>query len=306
MPSVLVAHGSQRGGTAELADVIAEALRGHGLAVECVPAAEVTSLARYDAVVLGGALYGGRWARVARRFVSRHATALRARPLWLFSSGPLDDSANQCEVPPPRSVAAIARRLDARGHHMFGGRLAPDATGFITSTMARRLSGDWRDFAAARDWADQLAPELARVPRPQSRTTRPAARWPLALLCGATGITAMLGGALLVIAPDGSLLRAPLAALRYSPFSTFLVPGLVLLLVVGMGNAIAAWRVARDTEAGRESAFVAGVILLGWIVGEMLLLRTLNWLQLGYLAIAIAIVFEAVRRPRSVDAPTAS
>jgi hypothetical protein len=75
-----------------------------------------------------------------------------------------------------------------------------------------------------------------------------------------------------------------------------------VLLVVGLLNAVAAVRVARDSESGHETAFFAGIALLGWIIGEMILLRIVNWMQLGYLAIAIATMFEAVRR-RAAQVP---
>jgi menaquinone-dependent protoporphyrinogen oxidase len=90
---VLVTFGSKRGGTAEIATAIADTLRAQGLTVDCVRAAGVRDIARYDAFVVGGALYAARWIREARRFVNRNAATLRARPVWMFSSGPLDDSA---------------------------------------------------------------------------------------------------------------------------------------------------------------------------------------------------------------------
>ncbi|GAA3775834.1 hypothetical protein GCM10022206_13160 [Streptomyces chiangmaiensis] len=65
-----------------------------------LPAGSVGSVAPYDAVVAGGALYAGRCHGDARRFVRRHGRALAERPLWLFSSGPLDASASERDIPP--------------------------------------------------------------------------------------------------------------------------------------------------------------------------------------------------------------
>jgi menaquinone-dependent protoporphyrinogen IX oxidase len=89
---VLVAYGSKMGGTAGIAELIGDALTDAGLQADVRPVAEVSQLDRYDAVVIGGALYTGHWHRQARRFVRRHTDALRERPVWLFSSGPLDGS----------------------------------------------------------------------------------------------------------------------------------------------------------------------------------------------------------------------
>src|SRR6185436_14255471 len=104
---VLVTFGSKRGGTAELATAVADSLRSQGLTVDCRRAAEVRDVAGYDAFVIGGALYAARWAREARCFVVRNAAALRARPVWMFSSGPLDDSASRQPLRPVRGVAAL-------------------------------------------------------------------------------------------------------------------------------------------------------------------------------------------------------
>jgi len=104
---VLVTFGSKRGGTAEIATAVADSLRSQGLTVDCRRAAEVRDVAGYDAFVIGGALYAARSVREARRFVVRNAAALRARPVWMFSSGPLDDSASRQPLRPVRGVAAL-------------------------------------------------------------------------------------------------------------------------------------------------------------------------------------------------------
>jgi hypothetical protein len=111
-------------------------------------------------VILGGALYANRWSAVARRFVNRHVDQLRKIPVWFFSSGPLDDSAEREEISPAPQAAVLAERVGARGHVTFGGRLAPDARGFPASAMARKNSGDWRNPERIRAWASELAGEL--------------------------------------------------------------------------------------------------------------------------------------------------
>ena len=158
--SVLVTYGSKRGGTAGLAEMLGDRLRDEGLAVEVVAAPEVRDVDAYDAVVIGGALYANRWHRDARRFVKRQTGHLRQRATYLFSSGPLDDSATQREIPPVKGVQTLIERVGARGHMTFGGRLSPDAKGFPAKAMAKKRSGDWRDHDHVRTWARQLASEL--------------------------------------------------------------------------------------------------------------------------------------------------
>jgi menaquinone-dependent protoporphyrinogen oxidase len=154
---VLITWGTKRRGTEGIAKIIADTLVQQGYAATLAPAAKVRDLHTYDAVVIGGALYANRWQRDARRFVARHVRALRGLPVWCFSSGPLDDSAGEREIPPCPEVAVLMDRIGARGHITFGGRLEPEARGFPASAMAKKRSGDFRDPKRIRTWATHLA-----------------------------------------------------------------------------------------------------------------------------------------------------
>jgi menaquinone-dependent protoporphyrinogen oxidase len=145
--------------------MLGDALSTAGLQVDVRPASERADIGAYDAVIVGGALYNQRWHRHARRFVSRHTSALRTRPVWLFSSGPLDDSATTGEIAPIAQVQDLLQRVGARGHATFGGRLAPDAKGLPASAMAKTRAGDWRDPTRIRSWAATVAQELTRPAR---------------------------------------------------------------------------------------------------------------------------------------------
>ena len=59
-----------------------------------------------------------------------------------------------------REVRALMKRVGARGHVTFGGRLTPTATGFPARAMAKEHSGDWRDPAHVRSWAKTVASQL--------------------------------------------------------------------------------------------------------------------------------------------------
>jgi menaquinone-dependent protoporphyrinogen oxidase len=123
----------------------------------------VATIDGYPAVIVAGALYNRRWHRHARRFTRRHANALRALPVWLVSSGPLDDSARDGSLPAVPHVAKAAATVGARAAVTFGGRLTPDAKGFPASAMAKRMAGDWRDPGQIREFADQVSADLAAI-----------------------------------------------------------------------------------------------------------------------------------------------
>lgn len=295
---VLIVYGSERGGTAEIANAIGATLLAEHFDVDIANARETKRIDDYHAVIIGGALYMGRWQRDARRFVKRHAAALRERTVYMFSSGPLDRSAGAHEVPPPPSVAALVRAAGARSHAMFGGRLARDAKGFVASRMAKTLAGDWRSWDDIRAWTRELARSLREMPAPSSsRRGEPAtARWLLAALCFFVGVTAVIGGAMLIARPSGRLFGMTPALLARTPFASFLVPGLILVSVVGLGNIVAGVLATRDRRIANHVAFAAGTALLVWITVQMAMLHTMRWLQLGYIIIAASIMLEAYRR----------
>lgn len=170
---VLVTWGSKHGGTAGIGRVLANALAAHGFEVVSAPVEEVPSLAGFHAAIVGGAIYANRWTAGARRFVTRHLAELRRMPVWFFSSGPLDDSADRGAFEEPASVAVLAERAGAHGHALFGGRLAPDAKGFPAASMAKKNAGDWRNTDRIRAFADELAVELPRA-RPGHAVEHPA------------------------------------------------------------------------------------------------------------------------------------
>ena len=162
--TILVAYATKYGSTREIAEVIGTTLREAGLTVEVHPAVEVRDVRPYGAVILGSALYSATWLREANRFARVHAAALAERPVWLFSSGPLDHSASAGDLPIPAHVAEATAAIGARGHRMFGGRLAADAPGLTPEILATHRVGDFRDWASIESWARQIVAEWTGAP----------------------------------------------------------------------------------------------------------------------------------------------
>ncbi|MEU8519000.1 flavodoxin domain-containing protein [Streptomyces sp. NBC_01216] len=159
---VLVAYGSKHGATAGIADEIGRTLRADGLDAVVLSAADVTDVSGYDGVVLGGAVYAGRWNGKARRCARRNAEQLRNVPLWMFSSGPVDRSAEERDIAPPPGVARRMKRLGAREHVTFGGAVTADTPGVIARSMVHGgKGGDFRDPERIRSWAHHIGAELS-------------------------------------------------------------------------------------------------------------------------------------------------
>ena len=157
---VLVAYATKHGSAREIAAAIGATLGEAGLDVDVRNARDVQTLAPYGAVVHGSALYSAHWQRDANRFVKRHLAELQRRPVWLFSSGPLDHSAEFDDIPLTEHVAPGVAPIGARDHRTFGGRLLDGTPGVDASMLATHRVGDFRNWAHIADWAREIAAAL--------------------------------------------------------------------------------------------------------------------------------------------------
>jgi menaquinone-dependent protoporphyrinogen oxidase len=160
--TVLVTAASRHGATQAIAHEIARQLRAAGRKAQVLEPEAVDTLDGIDAVVLGSAVYRGRWLPEARNLAARLEPVLGRREVWLFSSGPVGE--------PPRPTGALAdaatagRLTGARGHRVFAGRLDVSCLSRGERVGARRLhagDGDYRDWHEIRCWATQIADQLA-------------------------------------------------------------------------------------------------------------------------------------------------
>ena len=157
---VLVAHGSKMGGTAEIAEAVGARLTERGHAVILTDASSATDAPAFDAVVIGSALYAGRWRTDCVKLIRRLERAAYRGPVWIFHSGPLGDEDAHEPQPLPGTVAASAAALDVRDVKTFPGRLLDKPSGIVARLMARNFAGDWRDWGAIDAWADGIASAL--------------------------------------------------------------------------------------------------------------------------------------------------
>ncbi len=158
---VIVAVASKHGAIAEIAEAISGTLQARGLEATLVERDQVPGLDRFDAVILGSAVYYGKWLSSARSFVTDRSAELASRPLWLFSCSPLGDPPMPDTDP---DVLAAMAATGAREHHVFAGRtdradLAPPPEGARRPAIpSPREAFRGRDAVTA--WADHIADSL--------------------------------------------------------------------------------------------------------------------------------------------------
>ncbi|MEV4729958.1 flavodoxin domain-containing protein [Saccharopolyspora sp. NPDC049426] len=156
----LVAYGTKSGATGEIAAAIGDVLAQAGLDVDVRRAGHVRGVENYDLVVLGSAVYMGRWLHEARRLLSRRD--LEGCEVWLFSSGPVGEQARGREgekwTRPPR-ITRRGERIGAHDHVVFGGSVSEHGGGFLRRNMAKSIDPAFRDL---RDW-DEIAVWASKI-----------------------------------------------------------------------------------------------------------------------------------------------
>lgn len=171
--NVLVAVASKHGSTWEIAQTIGEVIADYGINVTVAQVDDFADISDYDAIVLGSAVYMGRWMRSARTFIRKHLRVLQSRPVWLFSSGPASNphhQTNQQSV----DIEGIATRTSAIEHQVFAGRI--DETHINTSerlilNLVHARQGDYREWGAICAWANNIA-EMLTEQKSLTRTSK--------------------------------------------------------------------------------------------------------------------------------------
>jgi menaquinone-dependent protoporphyrinogen oxidase len=133
--------------------VIAASLERCGPGVDLTPAADVHAVDGYDGIVLGGALYMGRWHRDATTFLRRHEQALAGIPVAVFALGPKDMSG---EASSRAQLDHALARIDVEpaAIAIFGGVIDPAQLRF---PFGRMPASDARDWAAIEGWTAEIA-----------------------------------------------------------------------------------------------------------------------------------------------------
>jgi hypothetical protein len=130
----------------------------------------------------------------------------------------------------------------------------------------------------------------------------------LVALLAFLGLGAIFGGGVLIISPTGALIGMPLSMLAGSPFHTFLIPGIVLFLVLGVFPFVLIYSLRREVEssfaeylnvfkdmqwAWSFSVYQAFALIV-WIQLEMVFLHAVHWLHTFYMFYAVGMIAVAL------------
>jgi len=169
---ILVTYATQYGATAEIAEKIGEVLHEKGFQAEIMPVDSIRDLSAYQAVILGSAVYIGKWHKGAGEFLKANEKTLADRPVWLFSSGPSGEG-DPVELVEgwrlPAALQPVVDRIHPRDIAVFHGNINLDKINFIekwaVANIVKKPFGDFRDWDSIAAWAATIAGSLKTAER---------------------------------------------------------------------------------------------------------------------------------------------
>ena len=133
-------------------------------------------------------------------------------------------------------------------------------------------------------------PAAHPIPRPELHLAGKLSIAFLAIL----GLGALGGAAFLVTDPDGSSMQWTVAMLAGSPFSDFLIPGLILGGLFGIGSFVVAVLGLAHTRIAPFLAFAIGLAQMIWIVVELAIIGEFSFLHPTMFLVGLAIAATSV------------
>ncbi len=163
---ILVAHASKYGATAEIAEKIGEELKAAGFEVDTLPAKLVKDPSVYQDVILGVALYMGQWQKDAVNLLKTHKSALSAKPVYIFTSGPTGEGDPVEGVQgrlSPENLKGVLDTIHPKEITVFGGKVDPSKLNGFEKWIMNKVkapSGDFRDWQAIANWTSKVSAAL--------------------------------------------------------------------------------------------------------------------------------------------------
>lgn len=112
-----------------------------------------------------------------------------------------------------------------------------------------------------------------------------------------------LFGIFFLIDPSGELVEMPISLLDNLPIDTFILPGLFLLIVYGIGSSVITFGLIRQRFWAPAAGLLLGLVLIGWIIGQIILWGEPAFLQYLYFSVGAAIfILSLITKNKVVEA----
>jgi len=98
------------------------------------------------------------------------------------------------------------------------------------------------------------------------------------------GIGAMAGGMGAILSPEAPM-GMPVDAMRLGPFTNYLIPGIVLFSLIGLGNVISGFWSIKRGKFYEYGTGMMGAFLIGWLVIQCIILLSIHYLHVIFFVI---------------------
>jgi hypothetical protein len=114
-------------------------------------------------------------------------------------------------------------------------------------------------------------------------------------------VGAIPSGLLLVAEPDGSSLGLSSELLNNSIFADYLIPGLFLLTVNGLGNLLASILCYFDRKSASTLGLLLGIFLVIWIIIQTIIIGIISIIQpifllIGLIEIMLSVIIRRTKK----------
>jgi hypothetical protein len=114
----------------------------------------------------------------------------------------------------------------------------------------------------------------------------------LILFLTCIGASALICGVIMISNPGGDALGLTVSLLGPTPFKNYSVPG-IILTAIGAFNMTALYMNLYNRARSYNWAIAAGLIISGWIVGQVIIIEAANWLHFLYLGLGVLVTLMA-------------
>ena len=161
---ILVAYASRKGSTAGIAQAIGKELISEGYAVDISDIKSVTSIAGYNAVVIGAPVYTGKITGDVSAFVAANRDGLSRLPVAGFVTGiaPVYPKTGDVKGFIDQLVTALTP-ISPVAVTMFAGTLDAGKMNLVERSLTSLMkipTGDFRDWDAIATWTKTLAGKM--------------------------------------------------------------------------------------------------------------------------------------------------
>jgi len=160
---VLIGYKTKSGTTKEAAEVIKKVFVEHNYSVELIELSEVTSIEKYDTIIIGAPINGMQWLPEATKFLKNNEQSLKGKNTACFAlSYIIKDGRKFWKKRIRRSFKKNSDLINPIGTKIFGGKVDKPMPGFARLIFGLSIKNplNYTDEEKIKEWAKKIVMSL--------------------------------------------------------------------------------------------------------------------------------------------------